>query len=142
MPRSRCTRWHSAQPQTTLRSCAYRFAPSQACIDALAASARPLLAEHARRFASELWGFLQSGLTVAGHDTATFGCGRGPKRRREGAASNDRGQASSGESGEARAGTGGGGRGSGAASEDPEEGAAGGRLWAAYGEDLAGGEDY
>jgi hypothetical protein len=119
----------------------------QACAAALEAAAAPLLVGHAGRFAQELWAYVQSGLTVAGHDAATFGSGRGPKRRRGGAASSDEGGSEDGSNeggGESSGGgsSGGGGRDRKGPASSDDEGGGGGRLWDAYGEDLAGGGDY
>ncbi|KAI8466956.1 MAG: hypothetical protein J3K34DRAFT_524108 [Monoraphidium minutum] len=118
-------------------------------------AARPVVSDHAPLFARQLWGFVQSGLTVAAHDAATFGeCGgRAPKRRRaaspgrssEGGGSpsaggGGRGGGRGGDSGVA--GDGGGGAGGWSSGSGEDDDAGGGGVWGAFGDDLATGEDY
>ncbi|GBF99198.1 hypothetical protein Rsub_12457 [Raphidocelis subcapitata] len=108
------------------------YGQQQECLARLEAAARAPLGDHAPAFARELWRFLGSGLTVAAHDDAVFGR---PRKRRRRLSDADGGSSGAG------GGAGGGGRGGGGGSSgDEDSGGGGGRLWAAYGEDLAGGD--
>ncbi len=125
------------------------YLEEQVCVPRLEAAARPLLADHAPRFARELWGFVQSGLTVPGHDAAVFGTrGRAAKRRRGAAAGvsadGSDGAAGSGDASDSGGGSEGRGGDQGDEGEDDDEDDddPGGRVWAAFGEDLAAGSDY